>query len=108
MKKDILYMTNTYPNKTSLFELFKSVNWDEGTNAEQLYTAMCRSTHTVTAWHDTQLVGFIRSMDDNILSSNIDFLLVHKRLSRAGNCYEFNRLNAEAATAHTVHKCKSK
>lgn len=42
MKKDILYTANTYPNKTSLFELFKSVSWDEGTNAEQLYTAMCR------------------------------------------------------------------
>lgn len=82
MKTDSHYTVNACPNRTSLFKLFKSVNWDKGTNAKQLYIAMSRSTHIVTAWHEIQLVGLIRSMDDNVLSANIDYLLVHKDYQR--------------------------
>ena len=64
--------------------LFSSVGWSGGLSSEQLYTAVQRSSHAVTARVDGVLAGIVRSMDDGIWSANIDCMVVHPAYQRRG------------------------
>lgn len=70
--------------KKELKDLFLSVGWAKDMTEEQLFLAMKNSTHYVTARMDGILVGFVRSMDDEIWSANIDCMVVHGNYQRQG------------------------
>lgn len=79
----------TYLNKKmiapdELKNLFDSVGWAQNLTPDQLQCAIFKSSHSVSAWNGKKLVGLIRSMNDDIYSSNIDLLLVHKDYQHQG------------------------
>lgn len=84
MNKEIRYRYTKKLRGNDLLSLFHSVGWCESTSAETISYAMSKSSHIVTAWCDSQLVGLIRSMDDDCWSANIDCLVVHKDFQNIG------------------------
>ena len=67
-----------------IFNVFKSVGWANNISEDNLHLAIMQSSHVVTAWHNGEIVGLIRSMDDNIWSANIDCLIVNPKYQKMG------------------------
>ena len=80
----ITYDILNIPSEHELRALFDSVGWAQMLTDAELQLAIDKSSHLVTAWDDTELVGLIRSMDDGIYSANIDLLLVHTDYQNKG------------------------
>ncbi|MGN0185483.1 MAG: GNAT family N-acetyltransferase [Aristaeellaceae bacterium] len=59
-----------------LEELFLSVNWKSGKYPERLVEGMKNSSHVVSAWDGTRLVGLVRGLDDGATVAFIHYLLV--------------------------------
>ena len=78
----IAYIPNGTFNADEIKMLFSSVQWAEDIPAETLCKAMNNASHYVIARSDDRLVGYIRSMDDNTWSANIDCVIVHKDFQR--------------------------
>ena len=72
------------PTSKQLKTLFDSVSWAQTLTKEELKYAIDNSSHIITAWDNDNLVGLIRSMDDNIYSASIDLLLVKKEYQGQG------------------------
>ena len=64
-------------NEINVTLLFRAVRWGNDLTSEQLFKAVCASTHLVTAWDKDVLIGIARSMDDGVWSANIDCMMVH-------------------------------
>lgn len=67
-----------------LRELFSSVEWDSAAYPEKLISAFQNSSHVISVWEDSTLIGIVRSMDDDCWSANIDCLVVHKKYQNQG------------------------
>lgn len=80
----IRYDSITIPSEPDLRILFDSVMWAQNLDDEELQTAIDNSSHLITAWDGSTLIGLIRSMDDNIYSATIDLLLVKKEYQNQG------------------------
>ena len=57
--------------------LFLSVNWISGNYPERLHKALMNSSTVITAWHEDQLVGLVRVLDDSEMMAYIHYVLVH-------------------------------
>lgn len=82
----INYIINSHEKieEAQLFSLFDSVGWESANDVHRLQIAFQNSSHVVTAWDGQNLVGIIRSMDDNTWSATIDCLVVHKDYQSEG------------------------
>ena len=78
MKIDYILNSHEKIEETQLFNLFNSVNWESANDVHRLQKAFQNSSHVISAWDGQNLVGIIRSMDDNVWSATIDCLVVHK------------------------------
>ena len=78
MKIDYILNSHEKIEETQLFNLFNSVNWESANDVHRLQKAFQNSSHVISAWDGQNLVGIIRSMDDNVCSATIDCLVVHK------------------------------
>jgi len=68
-----------------LQKLFSSVDWDSAKKPDILVKAFEKSSHVVSVRNEkNELVGIIRSMDDDIWSANIDCLVVHRDYQNIG------------------------
>ena len=64
--------------------LFLSVNWISGNYPERLHKALMNSSTVITAWHEDQLVGLVRVLDDSEMMAYIHYVLVHPDFQRCG------------------------
>ena len=84
MKLYINYSLMKNFSSAQIFNVFKSVGWANDISEDNLHLAILQSSHIVTAWHNGEIVGLIRSMDDNIWSANIDCLIVNPKYQKMG------------------------
>ena len=56
--------------------LFLSVKWESGRHPEKLMRGIQNSSHVISAWDGTQLVGLVRSLDDGETVAFLHYLLV--------------------------------
>lgn len=59
-----------------LKRLFLSVNWESGNYPDKLVRGMRNSTHVVSAWDGSRLVGLVRALDDGETVAFLHYLLV--------------------------------
>lgn len=71
-------------NADELYDLFNSSDCIDGITREKLFEAMQKSSRLITVRLDEQLIGLVRSMDDGVLSANIDCLVVHGEHKKHG------------------------
>lgn len=81
-----------------LLALYDAVNWGAYTNEEnrnKLETAVRNSTYVVSAWKDSELVGFARGLSDDVSIFYLQDILVRPDFQRTGigrillnNCLE--------------------
>ena len=64
--------------------LFLSVNWISGNYPERLHKALMNSSTVITAWHEDQLVGLVRVLDDSEMMAYIHYVLVHPDFQGCG------------------------
>lgn len=64
--------------------LFLSVNWISGNYPERLQKALMNSSTVITAWHEDQLVGLVRVLDDSEMMAYIHYVLVHPDFQGCG------------------------
>lgn len=64
-------------NADELYELFKSAECDDDLPKEKILEAMQKSSRLITVRLEGKLIGIVRSMDDGVLSADIDCLVVH-------------------------------
>lgn len=88
---NIKYSKKKMIDSENVKRLFDSVGWGQGLTPDTLQCVLFRSSHAISAWDGKKLVGFIRSMDDDIYSANIDLLLVHKDYWNRGIATEMIR-----------------
>ena len=62
--------------EAELQRLFLSVSWESGRYPEKLVRAMRNSTHVISAWDGTRLVGLVRALDDGATVAFLHYLLV--------------------------------
>ena len=84
MKLYINYSLMKNFSPAQIFNVFKSVGWANDISEDNLHLAILQSSHIVTAWHNGEIIGLIRSMDDNIWSANIDCLIVNPKYQKMG------------------------
>ena len=63
-------------NAADLQRLFLSVSWESGNYPEKLVRAMHNSTHVISAWDGSKLVGLVRALDDGETVAFLHYLLV--------------------------------
>lgn len=63
-------------NAADLQRLFLSVRWEAGNYTEKLVRAMHNSTHVISAWDGSKLVGLVRALDDGETVAFLHYLLV--------------------------------
>ena len=51
-------------NAADLQRLFLSVSWESGNYPKKLVRAIHNSTHVISAWDGSKLVGLVRALDD--------------------------------------------
>lgn len=57
--------------------MFLSVGWESGKYPDKLARAMRRSSHVISAWENSRLIGLLRSLDDGETVAFLHYLLVH-------------------------------
>ena len=66
-------------------DLFISVNWNlSAKNPQRLHKALLNSPTVFTAWHENNLVGLARAIDDNEMTAYIHYVLVHPKYQGFG------------------------
>lgn len=81
----ITYKDEKVFTKKDLTELFLSVDWKlSASNPDILYLALINSQTVFTAWHNNELVGLARALDDGILVAYIHYVLVNPRYQGQG------------------------
>ena len=88
-KKKVVDICITYSltkifSSAQIFNVFKSVGWANDISENDLHLAMMQSSHIVTVWYNGEIIGLIRSMDDNIWNANIDCLIVNPKYQKMG------------------------
>lgn len=73
---EITYRTSKEFEPAILQSLFESVQWESSKFPNRLTLAMKNSSMVISAWHDEQLIGLVRSLDDGATIAFIHYLLV--------------------------------
>lgn len=73
---EIEYRETQHFRAEDLQRLFRSVNWDSGNYPEKLVRGMEHSTHVISAWDGSRLVGLVRALDDGATAAFLHYLLV--------------------------------
>lgn len=81
----ITFQQSKQINQAQLLNLYKDAGWSTYTkNPNQLQAAIQNSLSVITAWHQNNLVGLIRSIGDGHTILYIQDLLVHTNFKRQG------------------------
>lgn len=83
---DITYLSNQpYKDFDKILNLYAEVDWTVYTNNPQsLQHAIENSSYTVQAYHNENLVGFARSLSDDVSIHYLQDILVHPNFQRQG------------------------
>lgn len=82
--KSITYTEEKIFSVQQVQNLFLSVNWISGSYPERLHKALMNSSTVITAWHEDQLVGLVRVLDDSEMMAYIHYVLVHPDFQGCG------------------------
>lgn len=82
--KSITYTEEKNFSVQQVQNLFLSVNWISGNYPERLHKALMNSSTVITAWHEDQLVGLVRVLDDSEMMAYIHYVLVHPNFQGCG------------------------
>ena len=82
--KSITYTEEKIFSVQQVQNLFLSVNWISGNYPERLHKALMNSSTVITAWHENQLVGLVRVLDDSEMMAYIHYVLVHPDFQGCG------------------------
>ena len=82
--KSITYTEEKIFSVQQVQNLFLSVNWISGNYPERLLKALMNSSTVITAWHEDQLVGLVRVLDDSEMMAYIHYVLVHPDFQGCG------------------------
>lgn len=82
--KSITYTEEKIFSVQQVQNLFLSVNWISGNYPERLHKALMNSSTVITAWHEDQLVGLVRVLDDSEMMAYIHYVLVHPDFQGCG------------------------
>ena len=81
---NIIYRDTKEFSESDLGRLFLSVNWESGKYPEKLQTAMRNYGSVFSAWDGDRLVGLVSVMDDGIMNSYIQYVLVDPEFQGQG------------------------
>ena len=81
---NIIYRDTKEFSESDLGRLFLSVNWESGRYPEKLQTAMRNYGSVFSAWDGDRLVGLVSVMDDGIMNSYIQYVLVDPEFQGQG------------------------
>ena len=81
---NIIYRNTKEFSESDLGRLFLSVNWESGRYPEKLQTAMRNYGSVFSAWDGDRLVGLVSVMDDGIMNSYIQYVLVDPEFQGQG------------------------
>lgn len=73
---EIEYRDTKIFTEKELQRLFLSVNWESGNYPDKLVRAMQNSSHVVSAWDGSKLIGLVRALDDGETVAFLHYLLV--------------------------------
>ena len=91
----ITYKNTKVFEPKELQELFLSVEWSSGHYPEKLVVAMKNSGSVFTAWDNEKLIGLINTLDDNIMTAYIHYLLINPEYQGKGIGKELVKLVSE-------------
>ena len=74
--RGITYKNTHNFSKKQLEELFLSVNWSSGNYPEKLVISMRNFDTVFSAWKEDELIGLVSVMDDGIMNTYINYILV--------------------------------
>lgn len=74
--RGITYKNTHNFSKKQLEELFLSVNWSSGKYPEKLVISMRNFNTVFSAWKEDELIGLVSVMDDGIMNTYINYILV--------------------------------
>lgn len=81
---NIIYRDTKEFSESDLGRLFLSVNWESGRYPEKLQAAMRDYGSVFSAWDGDRLVGLVSVMDDGIMNSYIQYVLVDPEFQGQG------------------------
>jgi len=92
---NIIYKDTRIFEPKELQDLFLSVEWSSGHYPEKLVIAMKNSGSVYTAWNNEKLIGLINTLDDDIMTAYVHYLLINPEYQRKGIVKELVRLVLE-------------
>jgi len=83
---DGVIINHELPPAMDFFALFETTGWNQAYQAtpQQLQQALDDSWYTVSAYHNSELVGFGRVLSDGVLYAMIYDLIVHPDFQQQG------------------------
>ncbi len=84
MTINITYKQAKEFTKDQVANLFHSVNWISANYPNRLFKALQNSSTVITAWHEDELVGLVRVIDDTQMVAFIHYVLVNPKYQGLG------------------------
>ena len=84
MTINITYKQAKEFTKDQVANLFHSVNWISANYPNRLFKALQNSSTVITAWHEDELVGLVRVIDDTQMVAFIYYVLVNPKYQGLG------------------------
>jgi N-acetylglutamate synthase-like GNAT family acetyltransferase len=81
-----IYLDTKLPDKNKFFELFLTTDWNKKykLDVDELFLAIKKSWHVISAYENDQLVGFGRIICDGVVHALILDMIVHPLYKRRG------------------------
>jgi ribosomal protein S18 acetylase RimI-like enzyme len=89
---------NQFPKIEDFFALFETTGWDlnDPANPEEIYSALKHSWYSLSAYHDSRLIGYGRVISDGFYHAFIVELIIHPD-------YQGQRIGSHILTQLVAH-----